>query len=98
VLPSRRRRIRWCALLANLGRRGVASLLIEGGAEVNASALREGVVDRVLLFLAPRLLGGRDALGAIGGLSPRRLRDALPMKRMAVMRVGPDVLVEGYLK
>ena len=98
VLPSRRGRIQWRALLSALGKRGIASLLIEGCAEVNASALREGVVDRVLFFLAPRLLGGRDAVGAIGGLSPARLRDALLLKRAVVMRVGPDILVEGYRK
>jgi len=98
VLPSRRGRIRWRTLLAELGRRGIASLLLEGGAGVNASALREGAVDRLVYFLAPRLLGGRDAVGAIGGLSPARLSDALQLKRVAVMRVGPDVLVEGYLK
>jgi hypothetical protein len=37
-------------------------------------------------------------VGAIGGLSPARLSDALQLKRVAVMRVGPDILVEGYLK
>ncbi|MBI3808939.1 MAG: bifunctional diaminohydroxyphosphoribosylaminopyrimidine deaminase/5-amino-6-(5-phosphoribosylamino)uracil reductase RibD [Nitrospirae bacterium] len=98
VLPSRRGRIQWRWLLSELGRRGIASLLIEGGAEVNASALREGVVDRVLFFLAPRMLGGRDAVGAIGGLSPAHLSDALHLKRTTVMRVGPDILVEGYLR
>jgi diaminohydroxyphosphoribosylaminopyrimidine deaminase/5-amino-6-(5-phosphoribosylamino)uracil reductase len=85
-------------LLSELGRRGIASLLIEGGAEVNASALREGAVDRVLFFLAPRMLGGRDAVGAIGGRSPARLSEALQLKRVSVMRCGPDILVEGYLK
>ena len=97
VLPSRRGRIQWRALLAELGRRGVASLVIEGGAEVNASALREGAVDRVLVFLAPRMLGGKDAVGVIGGRSPARLSEALQLKRVSVMRVGPDILVEGYL-
>ncbi len=98
VLPSRQGRIQWRALLSELGRRGIASLLVEGGAEVNASVLREGVVDRVLVFLAPTLLGGRDAVGAIGGLSPARLSGALHLKRVSVMRVGPDLLVEGKLK
>jgi diaminohydroxyphosphoribosylaminopyrimidine deaminase/5-amino-6-(5-phosphoribosylamino)uracil reductase len=98
VLPSRRGRIGWRALLSALGKRGIASLLIEGGAEVNSSVLREGIVDRVLFFLAPTLLGGRDAVGAIGGPSPARLSDALRLKRAVVMRVGPDILVEGYLK
>ena len=97
VLPSRKGRIQWRALLAELGRRGIASLVIEGGAEVNASALREGAVDRVLFFLAPRMLGGKDAVGAIGGRSPSHLNEALQLKRVSVMRVGPDILVEGYL-
>jgi diaminohydroxyphosphoribosylaminopyrimidine deaminase/5-amino-6-(5-phosphoribosylamino)uracil reductase len=98
VLPARHGRIQWRALLSELGRRGIASLMIEGGAEVNASALRKGIVDRVLFFLAPRMMGGRDAVGAIGGLSPARLSDVLKLKRMAVMRIGPDILVEGYLR
>ncbi len=98
VLPARRGRVQWRTLLSELGRRGVTLLLIEGGAEVNASALRERAVDRVLFFLAPKLLGGRDAKGAIGGLSPVRLSDALQLKRVSVMRVGPDVLVEGFLR
>jgi diaminohydroxyphosphoribosylaminopyrimidine deaminase/5-amino-6-(5-phosphoribosylamino)uracil reductase len=65
---------------------------------VNASALREGVVDRVLFFLAPRMLGGRDAVGAIGGRSPARLSEALQLKRVSVMRCGPDILVEGRFR
>ncbi len=98
VLPAQGRRIRWNVLLRELGRRGIASLLIEGGAELNASALREHAVDRVLVFLAPKLLGGRAALGAIGGLSPARLHEALPLKHVAVTRVGADIMVDGRLK
>ena len=98
VLPAQRGRIQWKTLLARLGQRGIASLLIEGGAEVNASVLRAGVVDRVLFFLAPRLLGGRAAIGAIGGLSPARLREALLLKRTVVSQIGPDILVEGRLR
>ena len=95
VLPARHGRILWRDLLKELGRRGIASLLIEGGAEVNASALREGVVDRLLFFLAPRILGGRDAIDAVGGMSPAHLREALSLRVTSVRRVGPDILVEG---
>ena len=95
VLPARHGRISWRGLLKELGRRGIASLLIEGGAEVSASALREGVVDRVLFFLAPKILGGLDAISAVGGESPAHLRDAVNLKTMTVTRVGPDILVEG---
>jgi len=98
VLPAQRGRIQWKTLLSKLGQRGIASLLIEGGAEVNASVLRAGVVDRVLFFLAPRLLGGRAAIGAIGGMSPARLSEALNLKRTMISRVGLDILVEGYLR
>jgi diaminohydroxyphosphoribosylaminopyrimidine deaminase/5-amino-6-(5-phosphoribosylamino)uracil reductase len=97
VLPAQEGRIQWKVLLSKLGQRGIASLLIEGGAEVNASVLRAGVVDRVLFFLAPRLLGGRAAIGVIGGMSPARLSDALRVKKLTLSRVGPDILVEGRL-
>jgi len=95
VLPARHGRILWRGLLKELGRRGIASLLIEGGAEVNASALREGVVDRLLFFVAPKILGGRDAIDAVGGVSPKNLSEALPLKVTSVTRVGHDILVEG---
>src|SRR5438876_11687435 len=95
VLPARHGRILWRGLLKELGRRGIASLLIEGGAEVNASALREGVVDRLIFFLAPKILGGRDAIDAVGGVSPKNLSEALPLKVTSVTRVGHDILVEG---
>jgi diaminohydroxyphosphoribosylaminopyrimidine deaminase/5-amino-6-(5-phosphoribosylamino)uracil reductase len=97
VLPARDGRILWRGLLKELGRRGIASLLIEGGSEVNASALRERVVDRVLFFLAPKILGGRDAISAVGGESPKNLREALPLKVTSVTQVGHDILVEGRL-
>jgi diaminohydroxyphosphoribosylaminopyrimidine deaminase/5-amino-6-(5-phosphoribosylamino)uracil reductase len=97
VLPAHEGRIQWKVLLSKLGQRGIASLLIEGGAEVNASVLRAGVVDRVLFFLAPRLLGGRAAIGVIGGMSPAHLSDALRVKKLTLSRVGPDILVEGRL-
>jgi diaminohydroxyphosphoribosylaminopyrimidine deaminase/5-amino-6-(5-phosphoribosylamino)uracil reductase len=97
VLPARHRRISWPIILRALGRRGIASLLIEGGAEVNASVLKAGVVDRVLFFLAPRILGGRDALSAVGGMSPARLDRALSLKEVTVTRIGGDILVSGRL-
>lgn len=98
VLPARRGRVSWNGLLRALGRRGISSLLIEGGAEVNASALRQRAVDRVLFFLAPMILGGRDAIGAIGGLSPPRLTHAVVLKEVTVIRFGADILVEGRLR
>jgi diaminohydroxyphosphoribosylaminopyrimidine deaminase/5-amino-6-(5-phosphoribosylamino)uracil reductase len=75
----------------------ITSVLVEGGAEMNASALKSGVVDKVIVMIAPKLLGGRDAVNAIGGRSPKRLTDAIALRETTVRRLGEDVIVEGYL-
>jgi diaminohydroxyphosphoribosylaminopyrimidine deaminase/5-amino-6-(5-phosphoribosylamino)uracil reductase len=96
-LPGRSRtRVSLERLLARLAENGVSSLMIEGGAETLGAFLREGLVDRVAVFLAPRILGGRNAPAAVGGggfdLSETpRLRDE------RVERVGEDLLVTGRL-
>jgi len=84
-------------LMRRLGAMDITSVLIEGGAEINASALRSGVVQKVVVMYAPKLLGGRDAIGAIGGRSPKRLDDAMNLRDVVVRRLGEDVMVEGYL-
>jgi diaminohydroxyphosphoribosylaminopyrimidine deaminase/5-amino-6-(5-phosphoribosylamino)uracil reductase len=95
VLPAKARRVPLRACLEALGRRGVTSLLVEGGGEVHASFLREGLADEVRLYVAPRLLGGTDAVGLLGGRSPRRLADAVPLATLRVGKVGHDLLIEG---
>ncbi len=84
-------------LMRRLGALGITSVLIEGGSELNASAVRSGVVNKVITMLAPTLLGGRDAIGAIGGRSPGRLHDAVRLREVSTRRLGEDVIVEGYL-
>jgi diaminohydroxyphosphoribosylaminopyrimidine deaminase/5-amino-6-(5-phosphoribosylamino)uracil reductase len=85
------------ALLEALARRDVQRLLIEGGGEVAASALRAGVVDRVCWFQAPLILGGVDARCAVGGESPRRMAEALRLTHVRIRRVGEDWLIWGEL-
>lgn len=97
TLPSLRDRVSLPALLRQLGRRGITSLLVEGGGELNAAMLKARLVDRVRLYIAPRLLGGQDAKGLIGGKSPRRLADAIPLHHMVFRSFGDDVVVEGDL-
>jgi len=84
------------ALLDVLGRRGVVSLLIEGGSEMNAAMLAAGLVDKLFIFLAPRLIGGRAAPGLVGGPGVARVADGLSLRFERVRRVGPDLLIEAY--
>jgi diaminohydroxyphosphoribosylaminopyrimidine deaminase/5-amino-6-(5-phosphoribosylamino)uracil reductase len=85
-------------LMKKLGKRGIMSVLIEGGAEINASALKAGLVDKVVLFLAPLLMSGTDSLCSIGGSSPVKLSQALTVREVTARFIGKDLMIEGYLK
>ncbi len=80
-------------LVRALGAMGLKKILIEGGSELNASALEAGIVDRFYLFVAPKLIGGRDAKGVIGGLGIDRMSQAREVRGMKVKKVGKDLLL-----
>ncbi|MBL0713186.1 MAG: dihydrofolate reductase family protein, partial [Desulfosarcina sp.] len=85
-------------LMDRLGARGIASLLIEGGSQVAGSALRAGIVNKVCLFYAPRLLGGGDGIPICDGAGPALMRDSLPIRIETIHRFDEDLMVEGYLE
>ncbi len=97
VLPGERGRVSLRACLTQLARIGINRLLIEGGSELAASALQAGVVNRLHLYVAPRLLGGANAKGAIGGSCPPHLARAFSVSDLSVKKIGPDLLIEGTL-
>ncbi len=84
-------------LMSKLGRRGIASVMIEGGSSLGAYALQDGIVDKVVFFIAPKIIGGRHSLPAIGGSVFRRLEDAYRIRDLRTRKIGEDILVEGYL-
>jgi diaminohydroxyphosphoribosylaminopyrimidine deaminase/5-amino-6-(5-phosphoribosylamino)uracil reductase len=81
-------------LLARLAERGVTHLLVEGGAHVHAAFLRAGLVDRVAVFVAPKIAGA-DGVPFVAGKGPARMADALALGDVQIRRMGGDVLVEG---
>ena len=91
--PTRDGRVDLGALLADLFAREVRAILVEGGGEVHAAFLDAGLVDRVAVFLAPLLVGGRAAPGAVGGAG-RELKSAVRLGELTVTRLGDDVLLE----
>jgi diaminohydroxyphosphoribosylaminopyrimidine deaminase/5-amino-6-(5-phosphoribosylamino)uracil reductase len=85
-------------IIAYLGELELASVLFEGGAHVNWAALASGVVDKVFLYYAPKILGGTDSIPFADGAGFRSLRDAARIKSLSMHRFGEDFAVEGYLR
>jgi len=85
-------------ILACLGELEITSLLIEGGAMVNWAALAAGVVDKVFLYYAPKILAGTGSVPFAAGPGFRRMSEAAYLRSFSLHRFGEDFAVEGYLK
>jgi diaminohydroxyphosphoribosylaminopyrimidine deaminase/5-amino-6-(5-phosphoribosylamino)uracil reductase len=85
-------------IVARLGELELTSLLIEGGALVNWTAIASGVVDKVFLYYAPKILAGGGSVPFAGGEGFRRLSEAAQVKDIVLHRFGEDFAVEGYLR
>lgn len=84
------------ALMDRLGAMGIASLLIEGGSRVLASAFSAGIVDKLFFFYAPKILGGDDGIPICSGPGPDLMSQSIPVNKINVRRFGEDVMIEGY--
>jgi diaminohydroxyphosphoribosylaminopyrimidine deaminase/5-amino-6-(5-phosphoribosylamino)uracil reductase len=91
-------RVHLRALMDTLGRRGLLSVLIEGGGTINAGALEAGVVDRVIALVAPRLIGGAHAPTPLDGVGLAAVVGARRVRDLRVDRLGDDVVIEGDLE
>jgi diaminohydroxyphosphoribosylaminopyrimidine deaminase/5-amino-6-(5-phosphoribosylamino)uracil reductase len=83
------------ALVDELGRRGVLSLLVEGGGVLHASFFAAGLVDKVHAIIAPKIVGG-TAYPAVGGPGAERMSDAVELRDLDIVRLGRDVAFVGY--
>jgi diaminohydroxyphosphoribosylaminopyrimidine deaminase / 5-amino-6-(5-phosphoribosylamino)uracil reductase len=83
--------LRW--LLRRLGAENVTSLLVEGGGEINASFLLQGLAHRVAFFYAPKILGGRDSVRTVAGKGIMRLDHAIRLTSVEHRTLGPDLLL-----
>ena len=81
-------------LFAKLGALGVQSILLEGGSHLAGAALRAGLVNKCMIFIAPKLIGGAG-LGLFAGEGAALMKDAIRLEDMTVQRVGVDLLVQG---
>jgi diaminohydroxyphosphoribosylaminopyrimidine deaminase/5-amino-6-(5-phosphoribosylamino)uracil reductase len=85
-------------LLGFLGRRHFTNILIEGGGELIASAFEDCLVDRVFAFVAPKIIGGRDALSPVEGVGIEEMSQAVKLRAVKVRRIAEDLLVEGLVE
>ncbi len=82
-------------LMKELGKKDICSILIEGGAELNAEAIKSGIVDKVLFFISPKFIG--KGLGALGNLGITKVDKSIKLNNLGYKQIGRDILLEGYL-
>ncbi|NLW25443.1 MAG: bifunctional diaminohydroxyphosphoribosylaminopyrimidine deaminase/5-amino-6-(5-phosphoribosylamino)uracil reductase RibD [Clostridia bacterium] len=85
-------------LMVKLGEMEITGVLVEGGAEVAASFLEAGLVDKMLTFISPKIVGGRTAPGPVGGLGRERVDQAIKLSHLTFGSVGGDFFIEGYVR
>lgn len=84
-------------LITKLGEREIDSLILEGGARLNASALKAGIVQKVQAYIAPKIFGGKEAPSSVEGLGVEHPDQAYLLDRPQVAYLGEDILLESEL-
>ncbi|MBI3595736.1 MAG: bifunctional diaminohydroxyphosphoribosylaminopyrimidine deaminase/5-amino-6-(5-phosphoribosylamino)uracil reductase RibD [Nitrospirae bacterium] len=97
VIKDQAGRVSLPELMSRLGDMGVASVLIEGGGELNASAFRSDIVDKLVWFIAPKIIGRKDAVAVIEGAVRGDPGESIMIQDLSILRVGEDLMLEGYL-
>ena len=69
--------------------------MIEGGAELSGNAIKEGIVNKLLIFTAPKIIG--NGLGPIKNLGIKKINNAINLKNVSTKKIGKDLLIEGTL-
>lgn len=98
VIPSKNSRVNLNYLMRVLGDMGIDSILLEGGSTLNYSALEEGIVDKVITFISPKIFGGTTGKTPVGGQGIEYVSDAILLTDMKVTRFNEDIMIEGYVK
>jgi diaminohydroxyphosphoribosylaminopyrimidine deaminase / 5-amino-6-(5-phosphoribosylamino)uracil reductase len=96
VCPVKNELIDLTALMDALGKRSITSLLVEGGATIMGSMIRERLIDKFYFFKAPRILGGNDGFPMASGKGPERMDESIGLRDIEVRRFGDDTLISGY--
>jgi diaminohydroxyphosphoribosylaminopyrimidine deaminase/5-amino-6-(5-phosphoribosylamino)uracil reductase len=85
-------------LIKTLGERKIDSVLLEGGSELNFSAINAGIVDKISAFIAPKLIGGNEAKTPVGGKGIALMKDAIHLYGIKTLRFGDDIMIEASIR
>ena len=85
-------------LMRELAAREITSILLEGGGTLNFFMIRAGLVDKVMAFVAPKIIGGKNALTPVEGTGFEKLSDALELENLSAEKIGSDILISGSCK
>ena len=97
LLPAGSGGVDMAALVRTLGEKGITSLLIEGGGATLASAFEADIVDKICFFVAPKIIGGHEAITPVEGNGIETMDDALLIRELEAMPLGEDILLSGYV-
>ena len=84
-------------LVKKLGQEGIDSILIEGGGTLNFSALKEKIVDKIIFYIAPKIIGGENSKSSISGEGFSKLNEAVSIINTSFRKIGEDLVIEGYV-
>ncbi len=98
TVPLKDSKVDLAYLFEQLGSEGIDSVLVEGGSELNFSVLREGLADKVITFIAPKILGGEKSKTPVGGEGFEKLKDAVQLKDIKISTFDEDIMVEAYVR
>ncbi|QUH19460.1 bifunctional diaminohydroxyphosphoribosylaminopyrimidine deaminase/5-amino-6-(5-phosphoribosylamino)uracil reductase RibD [Alkaliphilus sp. B6464] len=98
IVPLKNNKVDLSYLMRSLGERKIDSVLLEGGSTLNYTALAEGIVDKVISFIGPKIIGGSSSKSPVGGKGIPYMKDAIFLKNIDVFRFKDDVMIEAYIR
>ncbi len=98
VCPEKNGKVDFPFLMKALGTMDIDSVMIEGGSQVAFSALREGIVDRVVTFITPKILGGEKAPTPVGGQGIATMEQAIGLEELEITKLGGDLMISGRIR
>ncbi len=86
------------ALIEELGKREITSIMVEGGSSIMGSMFDQGLVDKVVAFVAPVIIGGENARTPVGGQGIEKIQDAYRLHNISIEQFENDVMISGYIR